>query len=167
MTIELQFRSYCLPSQSTNLLRVLDWKGENVWIDIYNSLRKNGAFWEDMQVFFSLRKKYFSLLCLSNEWMYEFVIIIFKCLLKLNQETCSLHCSIIYHGAEYWRTLIIIFLILTASTRIPLIAMVVCLFVCLMVSNATFNNFSVISWRSGLLVEETEGSGENHRRIMW
>jgi hypothetical protein len=39
----------------------------------------------------------------------------------------------------------------------------VCLFVCLMVFNATFNNISVISWRSVLLVEETGGPGENHR----
>jgi hypothetical protein len=38
----------------------------------------------------------------------------------------------------------------------------VCLFVCLMVFNATFNNISVISWQSVLLVEETEGPGENH-----
>jgi hypothetical protein len=29
------------------------------------------------------------------------------------------------------------------------------------VFNATFNNVSVISWRSGLLVEETGGPGEN------
>jgi len=31
-----------------------------------------------------------------------------------------------------------------------------------MVLNATFNNISVISWRSVLLVEETGGLGENH-----
>ena len=31
------------------------------------------------------------------------------------------------------------------------------------VLNATFNNISVISWRSNLLVEETGGTGENHR----
>jgi hypothetical protein len=31
----------------------------------------------------------------------------------------------------------------------------VCLFVCLMVLSATFNNISVISWHSALLVEET------------
>jgi hypothetical protein len=31
-----------------------------------------------------------------------------------------------------------------------------------MVFNATFNNISVISWRSVLLVEETGGYGENH-----
>jgi hypothetical protein len=32
-----------------------------------------------------------------------------------------------------------------------------------MVFNATFNNMSVISWRSLLLVEETGVPGENHR----
>jgi hypothetical protein len=37
--------------------------------------------------------------------------------------------------------------------------------VCLMVLNATFNNISVISWRSVLLVEETGGHGENHRPV--
>ena len=35
----------------------------------------------------------------------------------------------------------------------------------LMVFNATFNNMSVISWRSVLLVEETRVPGENHRLI--
>jgi hypothetical protein len=34
-----------------------------------------------------------------------------------------------------------------------------------MVLNATFNNVSVISWRSVLLVEETEVPGENHRPV--
>ena len=34
-----------------------------------------------------------------------------------------------------------------------------------MVFNATFNNISVISWRSVLLVEETGVDGENHRPI--
>ena len=32
-----------------------------------------------------------------------------------------------------------------------------------MVFNATFNNISVISWPTGLLVEETGVPGENHR----
>ena len=32
-----------------------------------------------------------------------------------------------------------------------------------MVFNATFNNISVISWRSDLMVEETRVSGEIHR----
>jgi hypothetical protein len=40
-----------------------------------------------------------------------------------------------------------------------------CLIVCLLVFNATFNNISVILWRSVLLVEETEGPGENHRPV--
>jgi hypothetical protein len=31
--------------------------------------------------------------------------------------------------------------------------------------NATFNNISVISWWSGLLVEETGVPGENHRHV--
>ena len=39
------------------------------------------------------------------------------------------------------------------------------LFVCLMVFNVTFSNMSVISWRSILLVEETEGPGENHQFV--
>ena len=34
---------------------------------------------------------------------------------------------------------------------------IICLFVCLMVFNPTFNNNSVILWRSVLLVEETRG----------
>ena len=37
------------------------------------------------------------------------------------------------------------------------------LFFCLMVFNATFNNVSIISWQSVLLVEETGGPRENHR----
>ena len=38
-----------------------------------------------------------------------------------------------------------------------------CLFVCLMVFNAIFNNISVISWRSVLLVAETGVPGGNRR----
>jgi hypothetical protein len=34
---------------------------------------------------------------------------------------------------------------------------------CFMVLDANFNNISVISWRSVLLVEETRAPGENHR----
>jgi len=34
-----------------------------------------------------------------------------------------------------------------------------------MVFNATFNNIAAILWRSVLLVEETEGPGENHRPV--
>jgi hypothetical protein len=35
--------------------------------------------------------------------------------------------------------------------------------VMVMVFNATFNNISVLSWRSVLLMEETGEPGENHR----
>jgi hypothetical protein len=35
-----------------------------------------------------------------------------------------------------------------------------------MVFNATFNNISVISWLSVLLVEETGVPGENHRPLL-
>jgi len=34
-----------------------------------------------------------------------------------------------------------------------------------MVFNATFNNISVMSWQSVLLVEETRGPRENHRPV--
>jgi hypothetical protein len=43
--------------------------------------------------------------------------------------------------------------------------LIVCLFVCLMVFHATFNNIAVISWRSVLLVEETRGAGGKHRPV--
>ena len=35
----------------------------------------------------------------------------------------------------------------------------------IMVFNATFNNISVISWQSVLLMEETEKPRENHRPV--
>ena len=35
-----------------------------------------------------------------------------------------------------------------------------------MVLNATFNNISVVSWMSVLLVEETGVPGENHRPVV-
>jgi hypothetical protein len=35
----------------------------------------------------------------------------------------------------------------------------------LVVFNTNFNNISVISWRSVLLVEETGGLGENHQPV--
>jgi hypothetical protein len=37
-----------------------------------------------------------------------------------------------------------------------------CSFVCFMVFSTTFNNISVISWRSVLLVDETGGPEENY-----
>ena len=38
-------------------------------------------------------------------------------------------------------------------------------FVCFIAFNATFNNISVISWRSVLVVEETGVPAENHRPV--
>jgi hypothetical protein len=43
--------------------------------------------------------------------------------------------------------------------------MLVCVFVCLMMLNATFNTVSVKSLLSVLLVEETGGPDENHRLV--
>ena len=49
--------------------------------------------------------------------------------------------------------------------------MYVCMYVCMyvwvsvMVINATFNNISVILWRSVLVVEETGVTGENQRPV--
>ena len=40
------------------------------------------------------------------------------------------------------------------------------LLVCLVVLNATFNNISVLSVRSVLMVEETGRPGENQRRVV-
>ena len=44
-------------------------------------------------------------------------------------------------------------------------ALIYCWFVCLMVFNSTFNNTSVISWQSFLLVEENGVPRENHRPV--
>ena len=70
----------------------------------------------------------------------------------------------LYRGGQFywWRNFITWCCIEYTSPRAGL-ELQVCLFVCLMVFNATFNNISVISWRSVLLVEETGGPGENHR----
>ena len=58
-----------------------------------------------------------------------------------------------------------IHLILIDNTDKIIIDTAACLFglVWFLVFNATFNNISVISWRSVLLVEETGVPGENHR----
>ena len=56
-------------------------------------------------------------------------------------------------------------LILTTSRGEIKETYLVCLFVYLMVLNATFNNITCISWRSVLLREETGGPGENHRPV--
>jgi hypothetical protein len=57
-----------------------------------------------------------------------------------------------------------VFIFCTENGRwdVFLLCRILSLFVCLMVFNATFNNISVISWWSVLLVEETGEPGENH-----
>jgi hypothetical protein len=52
--------------------------------------------------------------------------------------------------------------ILNPTQTIMISIGIICLFVCLMVFNVTFNNISVILWQSVLLVEETGGPRENH-----
>ena len=53
----------------------------------------------------------------------------------------------------------------TVSTNQISTYLFVCLLACFMVFNDTFNNISVISCWSVLLVEETEVPGENHRPV--
>jgi len=47
----------------------------------------------------------------------------------------------------------------------PLLLIDNILFACLMVFDATFNNISIISWWSVLLMDETGGPGKNHRPV--
>jgi hypothetical protein len=56
---------------------------------------------------------------------------------------------------------------LVLSSGISMLVLSSGLFVCLMVVNATFNNISVISCWSVLLVVETGVTEENHRHVIW
>jgi hypothetical protein len=47
---------------------------------------------------------------------------------------------------------------------IIIIIMKIIIIIIIMVLKVTFNNISVISWRSFLLIEETGVPGKNHRR---
>ena len=76
-----------------------------------------------------------------------------------DQET---FCFTWYYNLTNNRTQIIIFIVCVYKTGWTLESPSET-YICLMVFNATFNNISVISWRSVLLVEETGGLGENHR----
>jgi hypothetical protein len=60
-------------------------------------------------------------------------------------------------------TIVVTFLSETYTTQDPPLVHLIYLFVC--VFNATFNNISVISWPSVLLVEETGEPGKNHRPV--
>ena len=76
----------------------------------------------------------------------------------VTQDGCS-----IFHPVKFEQTNAHQRVLLRRASVIEGIA--VCLFVCLMVFNATFNNISVLSWRSVLLVDETGELGENHRPV--
>jgi len=81
------------------------------------------------------------------------------------RKTLSIHpvCSEIdnYHSVSHkqWHSMIYLFInsYLEINNRFGL--------VWFMVLNATFNDISVISWRSVLLVEETGVPGENHHSV--
>ena len=57
----------------------------------------------------------------------------------------------------YVKSLYVVSEICIKSLKIPMVWFVV--------FNATFNNISVISWRSDFFVKETRVSGENHRPV--
>ena len=75
----------------------------------------------------------------------------------LMPHTSSRHWHQVY--VCYMLSLYVCYLLAQSQNNLIMIV----LFVCLMVFNATFNNISVISWQSVLLVEETGAPGENHR----
>jgi hypothetical protein len=65
---------------------------------------------------------------------------------------CDLEKFFVLMVTNRWLIFVIIFI---GNTNKDHLKVLLFLFVCLMVFNATFNNISVISWRSVLLVEET------------
>jgi hypothetical protein len=75
------------------------------------------------------------------------------------KSACTFHCKKLQERLDTGNTIyynIILFKICDLSINGTFIGS------CFMVINATFNNISVISWRSVLLVEETGVHGENH-----
>jgi len=63
---------------------------------------------------------------------------------------CERQLKLRSHNTSYWQ-----YCLIEVVTKAGLIVV--------MVFNATFNNISVISWQSILLVKETIVQGENHR----
>ena len=94
---------------------------------------------------------------------YWFIYLIFKLLFMIkimkNRRHCHFKCNSFFS----------LFISLKCKKKPvalkKLLHLITNMFVCLVVFNATFNNISVISWQSVLLVEETGGSGENHRPV--
>jgi len=63
---------------------------------------------------------------------------------------------------------IVINILRSWKSLLPILSIALCRMVWFMVFNTTFNNISVISWQSVLLVQETRVPGENHRpAISW
>ena len=89
-------------------------------------------------------------------------VIYFYCFFKTKYKHINTveACYLEVHRAAENLELSVIWLVGSKAGKLSLID--VC---CLMVFNATFNNISIISWRSVLLVEETRGPGENHRPV--
>jgi hypothetical protein len=77
---------------------------------------------------------------------------------SLNWRRCQIY--IYYTYGTYWIKRVYEWSLINSETKDSR-----WMFVCLMVFNATFNNISVISWRSILLVEETGVPRENHRLV--
>ena len=97
----------------------------------------------------------------------------FVCLRPVLFTQCCQILYIVHSWLPLWYSLAYIYffhidLSLYIDTRfVSLLCKYTFIFVCFfMVFNAFFNNISVISWRSVLLVEETGGPGENHRYII-
>ena len=86
--------------------------------------------------------------------------------LNLNIMLFIVYCNanpFIFSGFKIYK---FVFVLLTylPCLWILVLFVILCLLVCLMVLNATFNNISVISWQSSLL-EKTGGPRENHRPV--
>jgi hypothetical protein len=93
------------------------------------------------------------------------LVYVFYCPFSVLQFTASDSSFVIFRLFKVWNRLNCNFDILYTPVVLLLNVMniIIMMFVCLMVVNATFNNISVISWRSVLLVEETGVPGEKHR----
>ena len=89
---------------------------------------------------------------------YQFCL--FLQILKVALSCWNYSCCFYYHLIFYSLYLFIVFI------DCIYLFYFLCWFVWFMVFNATFNKFSVVSWRSVLLVEETGGQGENHLNFL-
>ena len=100
-----------------------------------------------------------------NSASYASYFRLFRCFLLTNCNWCT--CFKFLPNKMLPLTFIEVVLLLLTITIFKFVWWIHNLFllVCLMVFNATFNNISVISWRSVLLVEEIGVAEENHRPV--